>query len=171
MPRKSLTILTILVCIALLVLASAFMFGAGSRCEFSPDTLQARTQSEYLLPIIEKPIFHGPWSTWRWPLADYLVANHYWSPLENNDPRWLFVYQFNRQWRDGDSPLHRELVLRKDNWIQWTKDNPKLARHMWPRLLQQLRSDAQNHTYTTLDILTAARIANTPEEMDELLKP
>src|SRR5262245_23429699 len=66
----------------------AYVFGQGSRGDFSPDTLERRTQRELLLPMLEVPIYRSGYYYNRYGLVDFLVAEGYWTPNDVDEPRW-----------------------------------------------------------------------------------
>lgn len=152
-----------------LLCTSALLLGRGGQGEFSPDTLEARTQREYLIPLTEIPIYRGSFERTRWPIADFLVTNGYWSAAKSAEPCWMETFRWNRQWRDGESTLYRELVWHGDQWIQWTKDHPDLAKLMWPRLLEVLRGSHNTAASSPEAVLFGAQSSSTPAEYKALL--
>jgi hypothetical protein len=152
----------------LVYLASAGC-GGGGRGYFSPDTLDCRTHAEWLVPLTRVPIYRGPSSTHRYPAVDWLIAQGYWSKADAADPRWLPTFRWNAQWKDGESVFHRELGRRRgDAWIQWSKDNPGMARALWPRVLAALRRPGVTSTSDATDLMFTARLARSVEEFEKL---
>ena len=153
-------------CCLLLLYTAAGLFGRGGRGFFSPDTLECRTQLEWLIPLTEVPLYRGPYSRHRWLIVDYLVAQGLWSKSDVREPRWLFTFQWNQQWRDGQSQLQRELAWRGKEWVQWSEDNPELAKILWPRVLSALRKPGTTGTHDAEILLFTARGARSVEELE-----
>ena len=152
----------------LLAYLAAAVWGRGGRGYFSPDTLECRTHPEWLLPLTDIPLYRGPDSTHRWPVVDYLVAHGLWSRSETPDPRWLTTFQWNRQWRDGQSQFHRELGWRGEWWVEWSEKNPEMAKALWPKVLAALRRPGTTDTGEAEILLFAAQKARSVEEFEKL---
>ncbi|MBM4072802.1 MAG: hypothetical protein FJ271_28325 [Planctomycetes bacterium] len=121
---------------ALLLLGSS-----GGRGFFSPDTLEYRSQSEILCRGTELPLFRGPSKYHEHELVKFLVDKGYWQAREVNSAQWIFLFQWNHMWRDGESSFHRQFFWKKAHWIEWTDKNPEEASRFWPRILEMLRGD------------------------------
>ena len=147
---------------------AAAMFGRGGRGYFSPDTLDFRTHAEWVVPLVDIPIWRGPSSTHRYPVVDYLVAEGLWSPSGASDPAWLPIFQWNAQWWDGDSQFHCELGGRGEIWVRWSKDNPAMAKALWPRVLRALRRPGTTSTADASHLMAAARSARTVEQLEKI---
>jgi hypothetical protein len=147
---------------ALTVYGLAAAFGRGGRGYFSPDTLELYGHSELLIPWTNISIYHGRPEHHSSLLADHLVARGYWTRSVVAEPRWVLMFRWNQQWKDGQSSLHREIVWRAEFWVKWTDENPTLARAMWPRVLAMLRTsgDAENTAHL---MYAAARATNVAE--------
>ncbi|QOV88043.1 hypothetical protein [Humisphaera borealis] len=154
--------------VALLYLASAGC-GRGGQGYFSPDTLDCRTHSEWLVPLTRIAVYRGTSSTHRYAAVDWLIAEGFWSKSDSSDPRWLPTFQWNQQWMDGESQFHRELGWRGEEWVQWSKENPEMAKALWPKVLIALRRTGVTHTADGSDLMFAARLARTVEEFEELV--
>lgn len=122
-------------------LAVLFFLGStGARCHFSPDSLEHRAQREILLFGKEIPLFRASYEYHQHELTAFLIAQEYWTPQKTTSPRWIPVFHWNEMWKDGYSSLHIMLFRKQDEWIEWTKKNPKQASTFWPDVLQVLRS-------------------------------
>src|SRR5437773_1199890 len=98
-------ILLILVCG---YVAALFLLGSsGGRGYFSPDSLEYRSQSEVLLSGTNLPLFWSPYRYHKNELVEFLTNKGYWKPIERISPRWIFLFQWNHMWRDGESTFHR----------------------------------------------------------------
>jgi hypothetical protein len=142
--------------------------GRGGRGYFSPDTLDCRTHSEWLVPLTRVPVYRGPSSTHRYPAADWLIAQGFWSKSDAPDPRWLPTFQWNQQWKDGQSQFHRELGRRGEAWVQWSKDNPEMAAALWPKVLTALRTPGVTGTADATDLMFTAQYARSVKEFEKL---
>ncbi|GMV84070.1 MAG: hypothetical protein AMXMBFR7_52540 [Planctomycetota bacterium] len=112
----------------------------GGRGFFSPDTLEYRSQSERTVFATEIPLYRSAYRYDAHELVDYLVAKGYWSPRPASEPRWIFLFHWNRSWKDGASGFHRRFFWRKDLWIEWTEKHPERAAEVWPHVLELLRA-------------------------------
>jgi hypothetical protein len=119
---------------ALLLLGSS-----GGRGFFSPDTLKYRSQAEVLCRGTKLPLFRWPFEYHEHELVKFLVDKGYWQPKEVGSPRWIFLFQWNHMWRDGESSFHRQFFWKKAHWIEWTNKNPEEAARFWPSILELLR--------------------------------
>lgn len=137
--RRLALVLSLLLAVGLWLLTSP-----GGRGFFSPDTLEYRTQSERLILVAEIPVYRSAYRYDSHELIDYLVAKEYWSPQPAPEPRWIFLFHWNRSWKDGESGFHRRLFWRKDFWIEWTEKHPERAAEVWPRVLELLRTDGES---------------------------
>ena len=148
----------------------AGIFGKGGRGFFSPDTLETKTQSEWLLPLIHVPLYRSSFSYSRDKLVDYLVQEGYWKPaVETGTPRWILSFQWNQLWRDGESFLHRELAWRSAEWMDWSRENPRIAERLWPGVLDALRTpDGPNERRAEI-LLRHAQMAPSLKEFEERL--
>src|SRR5262245_18059651 len=137
-------LLTLLIVAALIPpLGYAFLVVSGSsggRGAFSPDTLAYRVQSEVLLYGTTVPVFQSRWRNHDHELVKFLIDMGHWKPAETNTPRWLFLFQSNSMWRDGESSLHRAFFWKREFWIEWTNKHPKQAAAFWPCILDLQRS-------------------------------
>jgi hypothetical protein len=141
-PVRYLLVLAVVAVTVCVLCGVAVVFASGSRGFFSPDTLETRTQRELLLPMTELPLFRSRYEVHRYKLVDYLVAKGYWAPNAAATPRWLPVFHYNEQWRDGHSNFHSQSswTMKSQQWIDWSEENPEVASELWPRVLAVLRS-------------------------------
>ena len=165
LPRAALAACVSAVLLAYLAAAGC---GRGGRGYFSPDTLECRTHPEWLLPPTKIPLYRGRSSMHRWPVADYLVAQGFWSRSDTPDPRWLPTSRWNQQWNDGQSLFHRELGWRGEWWVEWSEKNPEMAKALWPKVLVALRRPGTTNTAEAAGLLFAAQQARSVEEFDKL---
>jgi hypothetical protein len=163
------TIVAICGSTVLVLYLAAATCGRGGRGFFSPDTLECRTQSEWLIPLTRIPLYRGPGSTHRWPIVDYLVTQGWWAKADTSNPRWLPTFQWNQQWNDGESQFHRELGWRGDAWITWSNENPDMAKALWPKMLTALRQPGAASVSVAADLLFTAQHARSVEEFERLL--
>jgi hypothetical protein len=96
------------------------------------------------------------------------VAEGYWSASNTPEPRWLPTFQWNQQWRDGQSQFHRELGRRGEQWIEWSKRHPDLARALWPRVLTALRRTDDGGMFQAEILLRAAQVAPTVSAFEQM---
>jgi hypothetical protein len=153
--------------VALVYLASAGC-GRGGRGYFSPDTLDCRTHSEWLVPLTRVPVYRGTSSTHRYAAVDWLIAQGFWSKSDASDPRWLSTFQWNQQWKDGQSQFHRELGWRGDAWVEWSKANPDMARALWPKVLSALRQPGVEDIDAATNLMHAAQYARTVDDFNRM---
>ncbi len=171
MTRHPFAIFTIFFALSVsLVFVAAALFGDGSIGCFSPDTLQSRRQTEYVIPMTDVQVYRSAGSVSRWPIVNYLIAKGYWSDSKVSEPRWICTSRENPQWRCGTSRFERELAGNEAEWRKWTEENPELANCFWPRLLAELRKPGTSHISEVDMLLGVARIAKSPEEFDRLTR-
>ncbi|MBE7464613.1 MAG: hypothetical protein HS116_14140 [Planctomycetes bacterium] len=125
---------------ALLWTALWISSGLGGRGFFSPDTLEYRSQSERTVFATEIPLYRSAFRYDSHELVNYLVEKGYWSPRPASEPRWIFLFHWNRNWKDGESCFHRSFFWRKDFWMEWTEKHPERAAEVWPQVLELLRA-------------------------------
>jgi hypothetical protein len=129
------------------VYLSAWLFGAGGRVQFSPDTLEFRGQREWREPLLMVPIYRSRWEMFEKELVQYLVSHGYWSSREVAEPEWIGVYHANLLWRDGWTTMYHDVYCRPETWVKWTEENPELATIVWPRVLELFREQAGEDSY------------------------
>jgi hypothetical protein len=168
MRRRRVRILLLLLLPAALLYGSAAMFGSGARGWFSPDTLEFRSQTEFVLFSHKLPLYRGRYETRRLPLAEYVVAKGHWSPSASPTPRWTPMYHWNRQWHDGHTRLCKELTWYDDQWIAWTDEHPDAAKAFWPMVLSLLREQDPRFHDEAAYLLMLGRTADSIERFDEL---
>lgn len=137
----------------------AFLMGRGGRGFFSPDTLQAKTQSELRFPFCDVSVFRGPFRYHTYELVDFLVAEEYWVPREVGEPKWVFTFHWNVRWHGGEAPFYKGLFCfgRERAWIRWSKEHPGIARDFWPRVLNLLRSATSDRENQLNELLAMMR--------------
>lgn len=116
----------------------------GGRGFFSPDTLETKWQRERVLWFTHLPVYRSTFSYHRYELVEYLISKGYWTPLDVDEPRWMSVFHWNRQWKGGTGDIPRFLGWRGQRWIDWSEADPEAAKVMWPRVLDVLRSEDGN---------------------------
>jgi hypothetical protein len=165
---RPLTILAVCASVLLVAYLAAAGCGRGTRGYFSPDTLEYRAQSEWLLPMTSVPLYRGPSSTHRYATVDYLISKGFWSPSGRSDPRWLLTLQWNQQWKDGHSELHGNLGMRGDGWIKWSEQNPEMAKALWPKVLDALRQSGVSQIDEATNLMRAVQVAQSVEEFEKM---
>lgn len=150
------------------VYAASSMFARGGRTFFSAYTLECESQTEFLLPMTQIPIFRSIRGSHRYPLTDYLIRKGYWSPVEKPEAAFL-ANHWNMQWRDGQTDIHRQFAWRADRWIEWSEKHPDLAACVWPQVLQLLREDPEHGQRNVSRLLIWASQASTVNELDQFV--
>jgi len=141
--------------------------GWGARGEFSPDTLQCRSQREWLLlPFTDVAVYRSSYDYYQNDLTRYLVDRGSWSPREAAAPRWIPLYHYNPQWRDGWSMLQHQVFKNHVRWIEWTEGNPEIAAVIWPHMLTILRDAKYDGDVYAVSMLEFASRVNDLEEFD-----
>lgn len=126
---------------AVLLLLGVFL-DKGSRGEFDPFSLTARHRSQWLLPLVEVPVYHTAWESTKYELPQYLVDHGYWMASPGQSPRYLLMYDWNEQWRDGQTELYAAMNMHTSRWIELTQSHPDIAFELWPRVLAALRTSS-----------------------------
>ncbi|MEZ6069120.1 MAG: hypothetical protein R3C10_02375 [Pirellulales bacterium] len=144
-----------------------YQYGRGGRGYFSPDTLRMRTQREFLIPLVNVPVWRSRYDVHQQPLVTFLKEEGYWSPTNNEPPRWILAFHWNDHWWDGDLLWHKELV-RDEFWIQWTIEHPDMARVVWPLVIQTLRTQPDGEHYAG-NILRCASVTENTREFELLI--
>lgn len=139
----------------------------GGRGFFSPDTLEAKWQSEILLLGTEIPIYRSSYRFHRYELVDYLISEGYWSPQKTEHPRWISTFWWNEQWHPGQTMLYRELAGSENHWIEWSEEHPDIAEVLWPQVLSELRSDFKHADDRAFYLMYLVRGAESVEEFNE----
>lgn len=150
------------------IYGSSYMWGRGGRGYFSPDTLDTKTQSEWLIPLTKIPVYRSSFEYHKNDLSQFLIDEEYWKPNEKENPKWISSFHWNMQWHDGESQLHRQLTSRSDDWITWTMANPQFAKLVWPHVLTLLRDGGGESL--VLSILLHAQGASDVEGLRLLLE-
>jgi hypothetical protein len=110
----------------------------ATRVEFSPDTLEIRSQTRQS----SGPTLWPGWYQYRKsPVAEYLVEKGYVQRIETESPRWIPVGFFSPKWRDGQSTLAYVFYWSQDQTIAWCEEDPERARLLWSTVFPLLRSD------------------------------
>ena len=161
--------LIVFLCIAT-VYSLSWKFAKGGRTFFSPDTLETKSQSETLLFLTSVPIYRSSYQYHRYELVDFLIAEGYWTPSAAPSPRWLGTNRSNAQWRDGQSPIHREFAWFADDWIAWTQAHPELAAVLWPLVLEELRSGNTECQWNAYRWMSYAELAQDIKTFENLLE-
>lgn len=151
-------------------LSVSWKYAKGGRTFFSPDTLETKSQSETLLIQTPVPLYRSSFSQGRYELVDFLIDAGYWSPAAADPPRWLPTNHWNRQWKDGQSPIHREFAWFADDWIAWTGQHPDIAAVLWPRVLGELRSNHPDCQWQAYRLMWHAKSAQTVEAFEQSLE-
>jgi hypothetical protein len=114
----------------------------GGRLFFSPETLEARGQTERLLWFTHVPVLRSNFTVSRWELVDYLIDQGYWSVDGTRAATWLLVTQWNEGWGYRPAPFVLQFAAPGStaNWISWTERHPTIAPIFWPLVLKILRS-------------------------------
>ena len=150
---------------AILLLVACFFAPQGSLHYFSPDSLESTYRLEGLLFWTQIPLYHSGLRDKPVTLVDYLIGKGHWTKANSNRRRWITTAHFNKQWHDGQLPLHRELYWHGEKWIDWSEANPELAKVVWPRLLAALRDNRTEHF--AVELLYLAENAKTVGEFEE----
>jgi hypothetical protein len=123
---------------------------SGGRAFFSPDTLEYRFQSEYLMRETGFPMFRSPYEYRKDELVEFLENKGYWNPRVRSSPRWILLLRWNHMWKDGDTEFYRYFFRRKSFWIEWSNREPDHAARFWPKILDLLRSDREDRAAEVL---------------------
>jgi hypothetical protein len=148
------------------VYSSAWFWGRGARTLFSPDTLECKSQSEILLTP-EIPLYRSSFEYFRYDLVQFLIDKGYWTPKYPNNPRWIWIYDWNKAHSLGYGPLARQLSRNREFWMEWTDNNPAFAKVLWPKVLSQLRS-GKDSGYVG-EMIRCAQSAESLEAFEQLV--
>ncbi len=164
---KSLIMLFLaIVLIVTAVYATAWLTSRGSRGQFSPQTLELRTRSQLLLPLTRITIYASSWHYSKYELCEYLIKEGFWVPNPTDDPQWILSFHWNQWWRDGQTKFHTEFGFRGEQWIDWSRANGALAAHLWPKMLEAMRSGDDTAIHEMLGRMMIARGFKTVEEYE-----
>lgn len=158
-PKRIVIAVVVVVAIVGVIAATT---GRGSRGEFSSDTLEIRSQREWLFMPTETPLYRSGFEYDQNDLVRYLVEQGHWSTRDVAVPRWIPIYHHNVWWRDGGSRLFQ----RPERWIEWTERNPRLAAAIWPQVLEVLRNEKCGDTSYAEHLLWVASEAGSMREYE-----
>ena len=145
---------------------SAFMYGQEGIAEWSPDTLEYRSRKLARVPILGIPAFATPYETNGNPLLNYLIAQGYWKSTASSNPRWHCIFHWTSRYNGHGSLYYVMATRQRDRWIAWSKANPALAAHVWPKVLEEVRTGASSGE----QLLQGAYSADSIEEFDALIE-
>lgn len=147
----------------------ALLFGRGGVAYWSPDNFERYAQSEYLIPLLDVPVYRSQRNHSRYELIDYLIAGGYWTPREVEKPRWIRMFRWNEQWRDGYHSLHREFTRGGTGWVDWTETHPDAAAELWPQVLQMIRTWPRGD-YWAAELMAFSRNAESAEQVRQTVQ-
>lgn len=150
--------------------------------EIATETFQRRTFAYYQLPVVELQITGITRADSTGDLENYLISEKLISVAAPKSPpdesiRWDLVraHRFNTVFSRGEAEIlcHYLDAVNADAtnvWVEWSKQNPKLAKVIWPAVV----SVAQQELYIFVpELLALAANATDPDvlqrELDELL--
>jgi hypothetical protein len=115
--------------------------------EFAPDTFTRRDFSYDQLPLVERQVSAVRRVEKKSDLCQHLIDNGYISVMSTAS-RWDLVAarRGTRRLRDGDALILCRYLDARDKegklyWLDWTKDHPKLAKLLWPRVADAARAE------------------------------
>lgn len=151
---------------AIVVVAASIVLPTqnGGEGFFSPDSLDFRSGSTSTL--LGVPTSWPRHNVYRHEFTQFLIEEGYWSPRTTTNPRWILLFRWSGQQRDGQTALQSHLFWQSEKWIEWTKQNPDRAFVLWPRVLDLLRTDAERSSLEVVELLYAAKNARTQDEFD-----
>jgi len=163
--------------VVLLVLLSVgamvSMIGRHQGVEFSPYTFERRTYSYIEVPLIHWQCTANRRTTLTNKLETKLRSDSLVRPLAKDESRRWDLLASNRfKLRPGDTDAsilcaYLDLVDERGLiWLRWTKEHPKLAAELWPRV--QLLAKDQLYIYTPA-LFTAARLESDPDKLSARL--
>src|SRR5438034_18056 len=138
------------------LLSLIFSPGCVSQTEFSPDRLVFRTSNYFCLPFI-----CWPSQEWSNPLLDRIREFDDDFTPPNSPARWHFVHGNQRPLLDtvrgwiGDAkPAYRHLreidYHDRGSWLEWTDENPELARRLWREVIKLVRREDYSVLYAAV---------------------
>ena len=132
---------------AVIVYFITLVFGSVSGNEFAPDTFSRREFSYYQLPLVGRQVSAVRRVEKKSDLCQHLIDNGYITALSTAS-RWDLVAARcgTRQLRDGDALILCHYLDARDTdgelyWLDWTKDHPKLAKLLWPKVAEAARAE------------------------------
>jgi hypothetical protein len=128
---------------AMLIAVASYGGLAGE--EFSPDAFKRRSFFTYQIPVVRFQISPVSRTDCTNPLESYLSTSRLVPPSARGFSRWDLVTSISgsRRWTGEASILCNYLDQQdeKNNyvWLDWSKENPQLARSLWPRIAEVAR--------------------------------
>lgn len=147
--------------VALVLLSSQ----EGGRAEFSPHTLEYRTQRERTVFAIGIPIYRSSYRRYEHPLVEVLVEEGFVTPARVDADRWEAIFHWNEAWRDGHGFLYDIFVRHRDDVIVWSQNNRACAAIYWSEGFRLLRSDDPRENMAGQYILVDCWGIVEPDEM------
>jgi hypothetical protein len=135
--------------------------GCVSKTEFSPDSLAFRSRDYVCYPFLEID------SEWEPPLVARIREFDDGLVPQTSPPRWHFVHGDKwrtRGWIGDAKPAYR--LFRNEDWLQWTDQNPDLAKKLWPKIIHMLRQERYGPVTVALMF---ARDAKTIQDIDHAI--
>jgi hypothetical protein len=176
-PRKlgSRILLTLIVVggLAFILLFFLVAFGQVEGQEFSPDSLALRRFSYMQLPLVNIQVTPPTRTTLPSPLTKYLRQQRFdRNGKQAATTRWDVVYAVGSRLNyRGDADIVRQYLVSKNDdgdnpWVVWSEENPKLARVIWPEVVQAIR---QRHYVLLPRMLELAESAGSRDELRDAL--
>ncbi len=150
------------------MLIAVASFGAHTGEEFCPDSFKRRSFVYYQVPVVRFQISPVSRTDRTNPLEIYLSNSGLIPPGMRGSPRWDLVTSISgsRRWTGEASILCNYLDQQddKDNyvWLNWSKENPQLARSLWPKIAEV----ARRQLYLLIPDLM--QLADTAEDAERL---
>ena len=139
--RKPFTIICVVI-IAIVGLAMLKSHRGGSG-QFSPQTLEYRTQSERTFFGTSIPFYRSNYHRADNPLIRMLIDDGLVSPQLDVNPKWEHVFWWTEGQPSSDGYLYGVLHRNRDRIIEWSRENPECARIYWAEGFRLLRSNSR----------------------------
>lgn len=141
--------------------------GEGTIVSFSPETLDYVVQKEVTLLL-------GEWSVYRSTpvnhpneLLQFLEAEGYVTPIPARTGRMELIRHRNPAWRGGRGILRPIFWSSQYRLMEWTRENPEVARQYWKQGFRGLRSADRKEICLGQQILLTCRDCETVQELDD----
>ena len=158
--------------IAVVIIVAAVLLTStrGGLGDFSPHTLEYRTQSERTIFATDIPIYRSGYEPVENALLTMLIEDGFVSPQPAETDRWEPLFHWNDSWRDGYGPLYDIFHRHRDQIIEWSHNNQECAEVYWSEGFRLLRSNNKTDVMAGQSILNFCWRITDPAEMRKTIQ-
>lgn len=144
------------------------MFGNVTGTEFAPHNFESRNYHVLRIPLLNLQVWPATRTKEANPLVEHLFGRKILTPGKPEPPEYDLVEELAgaRRIRGDAQYLQKYLQLADDQWLDWTKSHPELAKVFWP----EVQRVAQRRMYTAIpEMFHIAEQEDSPEALKAAL--